>query len=147
MTMDNETLGPQLDTIGHLLAATFQGDGSDGVFLYAEVGDNWQETSIFKDIGNQVIYRFPSEELCDALQSLWHLTAKDKKWTSISFAITDGKFDARFSYPDGIDPEESSFERSERMLVDRYGDKPIDYSEPHGPDGKPNEVESRHDAT
>jgi hypothetical protein len=119
-----------LAEIGQLIADILDEKGPEGGFVYAEAGDMWQEVSIFKDLGNQVIYRSPSEALFEAVQDLWESSDDDKKWAALSYTISDGKFEAHFTFPDDIDPEESSFERSERALRERYGDKPVDYSEP-----------------
>jgi hypothetical protein len=122
--------GPIYEAIGSLIALLLDGD-AEGAFMYAEAWDNCQEASIFKDIGNQIIYRGPSEELFNLIDEAWLAEEPDKRWQAMQYSISGGKFDVTFLYPDELDLEnESSFERSERVLRDRFGDKPVDYSNP-----------------
>ncbi|MEQ1549390.1 MAG: hypothetical protein ABL918_12210 [Chakrabartia sp.] len=135
--MTEPTIGPILEEVGQLIADVLGDVEPEGAFMYAEAGDMWQGASIFKDLGDRVIYRDPSEELCDAIERLWVAAEPDKKWAVLSYTISDGTFDAQFKFPDDIDPEDNSFERRERALSERYGDKPVDYTDPWG-DGKSN---------
>jgi hypothetical protein len=128
--MTDQTTGLILAEIGQMIADVLQDENAEGAFMYAEAGDMWQEASIFKDLGNRVTFRFPSTELFGAVQRLWESADPDKKWAVLSYTISDGEFDAQFKYPEDIDPEESGFERREKAVAERYGDKPIDYSEP-----------------
>jgi hypothetical protein len=122
--------GPIYEAIGRLIALRLDGD-ADGAFMYAEAADNWQTASIFKNQGNQILYRDPSIELCNRIDDAWLAEEPDKRWHVMQYSISAGKFDVAFLYPDELDLEnESSFERSERILRARFGDKPIDYSNP-----------------
>lgn len=122
--------GPIYEAIGLLIAGRLNGDAGDA-FMYAEAADNWQTASIFKEIGNQIIYRDPSHELLDKIDDAWLAEDLDKRWQGMKFSISGGKFDVTFVFPDELDLEnESSFERRDRILREKYGDKPVDYSNP-----------------
>jgi len=124
--MDFKFLGPLYNEIGVRIMGDIGGD-PDGVFLYAEAGDGWVEASIFKDMGSFVQYYSPSGELCDLIIEAWEAEAPDKRWATMSYEINAGAFDTALDYPEDINPDDSSFERSERILKQRYGDKPIRY--------------------
>jgi hypothetical protein len=128
--MTDTEMGPMLAEIGQLIADILDEHGPEGAFMYAEAGDMWQEVAIFKDLGNQVIYRDPSHALIDAIQDLWESADDDKKWAVLFYTISDGKLEAQFAFPDDNDPAEGSYERRKRALAERYGDKPVDYSDP-----------------
>lgn len=128
--MADSTTGSILAEIGQLIVDSLGDYDPEGAFMYAEAGDMWQAPSIFKDLGNQVLYRNPTSELCDAIQRLWELAEPDKKWRALYYTMGNGSFDAQFKYPDELDLTESEFERSERALIERYGEKPVDYSDP-----------------
>jgi hypothetical protein len=130
--MTDAKMGSTLEGIGQLIADILNEKGSEGAFMHAQAGDMWQAAGIFRDLGNQVIYRDPSQALIEAIQDLWEFADDDKKWVELFYTIADGKFDAQFTFPDDVDPTESNFERRERALSERYGDKPVDYSDPFG---------------
>jgi hypothetical protein len=128
--MAQHETGPIYEAIGRLISNALDGD-AEGAFMYAEAGDNWQEASIFKDIGSKILYRDPSDELFDRIDEAWLAEEPGKRWHGMEFSISGGKFDATFAYPDELDLDnESSFERRARVLRKKYGDKPIDYSDP-----------------
>ena len=79
-----------------------------------------------------MVYYDPSDELFDALFDLWEFAEADKKWAVLHYEVNDGAFKSRFSYPDQIDPEEFNYERRERALRARYGDKPVIYPKSDG---------------
>lgn len=132
--MTTPSIGLLIEQIGQLIADLLPENNANEVFMYALVGDMWQETAIFHDLGNQVVFHFPSLELSEAIQELWELEEPEKKWSMLYYTISAGKFTADFLYPDDIDPEEDSFERRQRIVAERYGEKPVDYSEPRGID-------------
>lgn len=84
--------------------------------------------SIFKNRGNHVLYvEADYDLLSDALYDLWELEEPGKRWEELDYLIEGGKFDAAFIYPEEIDREELSTERSARIARRRFGDKPIVY--------------------
>ncbi len=122
-------MGDMLNGIGQHLADILE-QHPDGSYMYAEVDEGSCEAGVFLDEGEQVVYFDPSDELFDALFDLWEFAEADKKWVVLHYEVKNGAFAVRFSYPDQIDPEESSVERRERALQERYGDKPVIYPEP-----------------
>jgi len=123
--------GDMLNAIGQHLADIIERH-PDGTYLYAEVDEGAYEAGVFHDEGEQVVYYDPSDELFDELIGLWELAEAGKKWAVLQYEVKEGKFNASFSYPDQLDPEEFSFERRERALAERYGDKPVIYPKPDG---------------
>ncbi|MBJ7253391.1 MAG: hypothetical protein JHD25_01290 [Sphingomonadaceae bacterium] len=124
-------MGDMLNGIGQHLADILD-QHPDGSYMYAEVTEGSCEAGIFHDEGEQVVYYRPSGELFDALFDLWKFAEADKKWTVLHYEVKDGAFKVRFLYPDQLDPEEFSYERRERALHERYGDKPVIYPKPDG---------------
>ncbi|MDP1027677.1 DNA/RNA non-specific endonuclease [Sphingomonas sp. KR1UV-12] len=101
---------------------------TEPTLLYAELGDNWIGESIFKELGNQVLYRDPDDQrLPYALLELWEAQEGDNRWMEIEYLLRDGKFNARFIYSDEIDPEEDIVERRARSVRKYFGEKPIVY--------------------
>jgi hypothetical protein len=121
-----EILAPLFNEIGRQIFEDI-GENPNGVFLYAEAGDGWVEPSIFKDKGSFVQYYSPSTQLCELIIEAWEAEPPDKRWVVMMYEIEGGRFDATFRFPEEINPDESSFERSESVLRQRYGDKPIRY--------------------
>lgn len=100
---------------------------SEGIYLYAEADGGSVEAGIFKADGESVAYWDPDDELFETIDQLWQAADSDKKWAVMEYAVTDGRFDADFLYPDQLDPEETSYDRRERALHARYGGKPVIY--------------------
>ena len=121
-----EILGPLYGEIGRQIFADI-GENPNGVFLYSEAGDGWVEVSVFKDKGNFVQYYSPSRELSDLVIKAWKTEPPGTRWVVMMYEIKDSAFDATFRFPEEIDSDESSFERSEAVLKQRYGDKPVKY--------------------
>lgn len=124
-------MGDMLNAIGQHLADIIE-QHPDGTYMYAEVGEGSCEAGVFHDEGEQVVYYDPSDELFDALIELWEFAEADKKWAVLHYAVKEGAFETRFSYPDKLNPEEFNFERRKRALRERYGDKPVIYPKPDG---------------
>lgn len=122
-------MGPIYAEIGQLAADDLRAD-PEGAFLYAEVEDGAIACSIFKDVGDRVIYRHCSSALALKLHDAWHLVAPDKRWASLSYTISGGRFSVSFQFPEEFDPEEDFSDRRPRVLAEKFGDKPIDYSDP-----------------
>lgn len=113
----------------------------DGTLLYAKLDYNVVGPSIFKELGNQILYRRPDlDRLGDALLDLWDAQDTDDRWAEIEYVIRDGRFDVTYTYPDEIDPEEDSNERRERVVRRHFGDKPIVYPPPPLEDDIPDYV-------
>lgn len=124
-----DTVEDILSDIGSLLGEDIRSD-PEGSFLYAEAADSWVAASLFKDLGNRVVYRYPSSELTDRIIDLWDAAPEDKKWNALYYTIIGNRFDARFQYEEGWDPKEHSSDRRPRVLKAKFGDKPVDYSDP-----------------
>lgn len=124
--MINEKMAKILATIGQHLAEITETE-PEGTYLYAEAEGDWQEASIFKEDGENVAYWRPDGELFDAIDRLWQAADGDKKWLVMEYFVAEGRFDADFLYPDQLDPEETSYDRRERALEKRFGDKPVIY--------------------
>lgn len=119
-----------LSEIGRVLAADVRG-APDAAFLYTEAAQNMVATSIFEELDDRVVYHNPSMELDGLILAAWESAPGDKKWNALFYTISGDTFDARFQYPDeDWDEEESAMDRRDRVLEAKYGDKPIDYSDP-----------------
>lgn len=118
-------IGPMLDDVGNILARD-TAYPLDGTFLYVEA--EWQMVgmSIFKDLGDRLLYRDPMNGLADALLDLWDASPSDKRWSTMQYRIDGGKFDASFTY-EPLDPEVSAIDRREAILRQRYGNKQVVY--------------------
>lgn len=127
--MANLELGPKYEEIGRLVAEDVRAD-PEGAYLYAEAGEGWVEVSIFKDLGESLIYREGSHDLCWALLDVWEAEEPDKRWSALHYVISNGKFQVSFDYWEATDLKESSLDRRERAIRERFGDKAVDYSDP-----------------
>ena len=125
--MEPTDQGPLLAAIGDVLIEDVIGD-PDGAFLYAEVQPGVVAVSIYKDVGDRVVFSHPSSKLADRLSEAWEALDPDKRWTSISYIISGDRFSVEFEFPDELDPAEDHDDRRARRLQKKYGDKPIDYS-------------------
>ncbi len=72
----------------------------------------------------------PSPELIRKVQALWDAAEPDKKWNALFYTITGNRFDAKFQYEEDWDPAEHEINRRPRVLEAKYGNKPVDYSDP-----------------
>nr|WP_210358276.1 hypothetical protein [Sphingomonas beigongshangi] len=101
---------------------------SEPTLLYAQLDHNMVGDSIFKDLGNHLLYRRSLDErLLHALLDLWEAEDEHDRWSELEYVLRDGKFEVAYYYPDEIDPEEDVLERRERALRRHFGDKPIVY--------------------
>lgn len=116
-----------LNEIGRLLME----DGeysSEPTLLYAQLDHNMIGQSIFKELGNQLLFRWPiNQRLPYALLELWEAQDGQDRWSELEYVLRDGNFDVAYFYPDEIDPQEDVTERRERALQRHFGDKPIVY--------------------
>jgi hypothetical protein len=127
--MSNLELGPAYAEIAQLAARDIRAD-PEGTFLYVEAGDAWVEHSLFKDVGNSIIYRDGSNELSDKLLEIWEAEAPDKRWTVMQMTIHSASFDAEFGYNEMFDEADPAFDHRNVAIKERFGDKPVDYSDP-----------------
>jgi hypothetical protein len=124
-----EKMGDMLNSIGQHLADILDTHPNDS-FLYAEVTEGSVGSGVFHDVGDRVIYFDPSNELVDALGKLWDMAPETEKWAVLQYEVKDGKFDARYTYPEDLKPDEWETDQRQRVLIERYGDKPVIYPEP-----------------
>lgn len=125
--MPNSETERLLKSIGSLLAEDTEYP-LDGTLLYAAVGNNSVRPSIFKDGGDQVIYRSPDlDSIAPALLDLWEAENPDERWAEIEYFVRDGVFEAAYTYADEIDPDEDWNEQRKRVLERYYGRRPIVY--------------------
>ena len=127
--MDPTDMGPIYEEIGRLIADDLRAD-PEGAFLYAEVEDGIVSCSIFKDVGDRVIYRSCSQALVFKIHDAWQLLEPHKRWAAFSYSISNEKFSAAFQFPEEMKPDEDYADRRPHVLNDRFGDKPVDYSDP-----------------
>ncbi len=104
------------------------GPDAEGVFLYAEGEPGVISPSLFKDGGDRIFSYYPSNDLSDRLFDAWQAAPDDRKWGAIFLTIQGDQFDARFQYPDEWIPGEDSSDRRQRVLLAKFGNKPIDES-------------------
>ena len=77
-----DEVGALLNEVGNILAQ----DGAhplDGTFLYVEAEPQSVSASIFKDLGDHLLYRFPTRTLNAVLLELWEAQAPRKRWTAM----------------------------------------------------------------
>ncbi|MCP1469327.1 hypothetical protein J3E64_001002 [Sphingobium sp. OAS761] len=116
-----------LNEIGRLLAEDREYP-SEPTLLYAQLDHNMIGESIFKELGNQVLYRWPvNERLPYALLDLWELQEGKNRWMELEYLVRDGRFEVAYIYPDAIDPNEDVVERRARSVRQHFGEKPIIY--------------------
>lgn len=128
--MPSDKVERLLNEIGQLLAEDTDYP-LDGTLLYAELDKNYVAPSIFKDLGNHVLYRDPDlDRLGDALLDLWEAQDPKRRWAAIEYVVRGDKFTATFTYPDEIDFEERSFDRRDRIVEKHFGKKRIVYPPP-----------------
>lgn len=121
-----DIIGPMLSEIGGEIGEVVGGN-PDGAFLYAEGGEGWMASGVFKDEGDSIRYFRPTRKLGDLLLDLWNAEEPDKRWALMEYEIKGTSFDVQFRFPDEIDSSESEVERRPRALKKRFGDKPVIY--------------------
>ncbi|MFT3975900.1 MAG: hypothetical protein QM688_02105 [Sphingomonas bacterium] len=134
--MENSETARLLAEIGLLLAKDTEYP-LDDTLLYAVLDRGYVEASIFKNLGNQILYRWPDmDTLGDALLELWEAQESEPRWAEIEYLVKDGRFTVTYTYPDEIDPKENEddmFARRTRIVRKYFGEKPIVYP-PFPPD-------------
>ncbi|MBA2934143.1 hypothetical protein HZF05_08520 [Sphingomonas sp. CGMCC 1.13654] len=124
--MANDEIGLLLNEIGNGLAHDKEYP-LDGTFVYAEAAPAMVSTSIFKDLGDHLLFRISTNMVDDLILDLWDAAPTDRRWAAMQYWIAGGKFTASFTYPEEFDPEESVRERRDRILQQRYGNKRVVY--------------------
>ncbi|MGI4880746.1 MAG: hypothetical protein ACRYG4_25050 [Janthinobacterium lividum] len=123
--MENADSERLLNLIGSVLAK----DAAyplDKTLLYAEVASNTAEISVFKDIGNQIVYRPLDHDLFDLLLDLWEAHEPGKAWIAIEYLIRRDRFEVSYIYSD--DPGwNDDLDYREKVVARYFGDKPIVY--------------------
>jgi len=106
----------------------------DNTLLLAEVDEGMIAPSIFKDMGECILYRRPDlDSLSDALLELWRCEEFERKrWAKIELLIKDGKFETNFIYPEEFDLEESMIELRTQAVHRYFGRKPVYYPQDNG---------------
>lgn len=116
-----------LDVIGESLMEDSEYP-SEPTLLYAQLDHGMIGQSIYKDLGNQILFRCPiKDRLCEALLELWESQEGHERWSELEYVLRDGRFDVAYFYPDEIDPDEDLLERRRRALRRHFGEKPIVY--------------------
>jgi len=116
-----------LNEIGRLLMED-RDYPSEPTLLYAQLDHNMIGESIFKELGNQFLYRWPvNERLPYALLELWEAQDGRDRWSELEYVLRDGSFEVAYFFPDEIDQKEDVIARRERSLRRHFGDKPIVY--------------------
>ena len=100
-------------------------------FLYVEVDDEGYEISIFVEDDRSVLYHFPSRKIFELVQHLWEIADDEKKWSVLEFEVSDGNFDASFTFYDQYDPnqndDDDEEDRCDQAIRKRFGGKPVIY--------------------
>ena len=121
-----DILSALLNEIGGEIAEIVGGDPA-GTYLYAEAGEGWIGSSLFKDEGSAVRYYDTTDELDDLLLEFRKTEEPGKRWAVMEYEVKGTKFDAQFKYPEEVDVESFDDDRREIALKKRYGDKPVIY--------------------
>lgn len=127
--MNDEILESRFQAIGQAVAYQV-GGSAEGAFIYAEAKPGVMSQALFFDRGDYVEYVEVGEALSEALFDAWHGSEEGKEWAALCYTINGGEFDARFQYPDELSDAEWPEDRRDRILIEKYGDKPIKYPPP-----------------
>lgn len=126
--MQNNETERLLAEIGSLLAEDTEYP-LHATLLYAQLDREYVAPSIYKNLGDQILYRSPDlNSLGSMLYDLWEAQDSDLRWAEIEYLIENGKFTAKFNYPDEMSEEDLyDFDRRELIVRQYFGDKPIVY--------------------
>lgn len=125
--MATDEINGLLNEIGQLLTAD-RDYPLEPTLLYAQLDDNMVGESIFKELGNQILYRWAiNRRLPFALLELWEAQDGGERWTELEYLCRDGRFEVVYIYREEIDPDEDVVERRARAVQRRFGEKPIVY--------------------
>lgn len=126
--MNDEEIGAIYSDMGYVISEDIK-DSKGDIFLYAEAQPGVISASIFIDVGDRIVYREASDELFDMIRDAWEGLEEKKRWSTLSYTISGKRFSADFQFPEEIDQKESQDERRDRILREKYGQTPIDFSE------------------
>lgn len=115
-----------LNEIGRLLAKD-TGHTLASILLYAKLATNMVTLAILIERGNHVQYWDYGDDFTYPLLDLWEEEEPAKRWAEMEYLFQNGKFTARFTYPEEIDSEEDPFKRRARIVKRYFGAKPIVY--------------------
>lgn len=124
--MRSTDLGAEYETLAQLMGRSFD-HGPGLICLYAEMEPDVLAPSLFKDLGDHVLYRDPDNGIDDQLFKIWDQLDEDDRWRVIECKLKDGEFEAVFRFGDALDPNEDVDERRPRFLTAVFGDKPVVY--------------------
>jgi len=121
-----DKIGPLLAAIGQE-AAIIVGGNPDGLFIYAEIGDQWISVDVFRDQGEKVRLFDHGHEFTDLFWDLWEADDPEKRWAVMEYRVDGTKFSVEFQFPSEVDVESMDLDQREIALRKRYGDKPVIY--------------------
>ena len=125
--MINNVTETLLVEIGQLLRLDAE-YADENTLLYAQVDHNMTGEAIFKELGNQILYRRRTpRRLLYALLELWNDQPDADRWSEMEYVVRDGRFEVTYTYPDEIDPQEDELDRRDRIVRKHFGVKPIVY--------------------
>jgi len=118
-------------------AATTECASADKILVYSEVEDGVVSADLFFLFrGDEVVrFRFGSLSLQDLIVEFWEKGDGEllpRSWVALTFTSVDGKFDAKFTYPDQVDPEADLSDRRPIVVESCFPGMKIDYSKPRG---------------
>ena len=120
-----DDVGALLTEVGTILAQD-RAYPLDGTFLYVEAEPQSVSASIFKDLGDHLLYQLPTQALNTVLLELWEAEPVKKRWTAMHYVIDGDRFITSFSF-NRHDPEVSMITRRQVILDQRYGNKQVVY--------------------
>lgn len=126
--MDRSDIGPKYAELAQLIADSLRQD-PNGSLMYAEVEEGSVASTIFKDVGNSILYRECSFELIEKIYDIWDETDAHEKWRGIKYIIAAGKFSVEMIFDLG-DDEDGYIDRSRKIAMERFANLEIDYSDP-----------------
>jgi hypothetical protein len=126
-SVEGDNIAVLLSKIGQLLAEDIDYP-LEGTLLHARVDRRMVGPSIFKDMGDHLVYRDPDlRRLGDCVLDLWEAFEPRKRWAQMEYVIRDGRFDVKFIYPHEVPKNEYWNDTREEMLKRHFGNKPVVY--------------------
>lgn len=124
--MRSTDLGAEYEVLAQLIAGSFD-PGPGLTCLYAEIEPDVISPSLFKDVGEHVLYKDPSKDIDNQLWKIWDQLDEDDRWQVIECKLLNGHFEAAFRFPVDLDPKEHVDERQPRFLQTAFGNKKVVY--------------------
>ena len=118
-------------------AAVTECAGAERILLFSEMEDGVTSADLFfLNPGDEAVqFRFASREFQNLIYESWEKGAGEiqaRSWLALTFTIDNGKFDAKFTYPDQVDSEEYLSDRRPLVVESHFPGMKIDYSRPRG---------------